>query len=248
MLNLIKYNFNPILRKSSNKVPKKWIVNRCAISKEKKYCFIRIPKCANSTVTRTLAHYDSNINYDINMDLDGYYAKKLFDDFFSLDKLSLDNFVNEYYIFTFVRHPFSRILSAYLDKIYPEKDSFIEHRKRVIKYSKNGKLSFSSFVDYLENEGLYSNPHWCPQTDLMITKPSDMSFVGKVESLDTDMSKVLEVLFGVDNSRKIMTRSTSRVRASSLINNYYDESLKGRIMSLYKLDFDLLGYDKFNAI
>jgi hypothetical protein len=245
MLKNLRIAINPILRAASQNIPRNWVVSRCAVSPQSHYCFIRIPKCANSTITRTLAYHDPNLSYDLPSDPDGEIAKGLFSDFLAMHAYSRSALKKKYFLFTFVRNPYTRLLSAYLDKIQESKPAFTSERRQVMHFTEDGQpVSFSGFITYLENGGLYSNPHWCPQSDLLLLKPSELSFIGKTETLDQDLPQVIQSLFGAGSYQSIQTRSTRRRGASDALSEFYDARLMDRVYRLYQCDFESFGYDR----
>ena len=247
------YRFHPLFREVDPNINIYFLTGRWAFSKSGKYCYFRNPKCANSTIIKTLAYYDPSIFYnshDVEVDEQGKLAKKSFSNFKSANVLSLAALKKNFFLFSFFRNPYSRVLSAYLSKLagYNKPDN---HKKRLIlreklkpHYFTDGKVSFESFVIYLEEGGLYADPHWAPQVSLLPVKPSELSFLGKVETLDKDLSKLIDFLFGKGVFNKVITRKTNRTFADNLFSQYFNDDLKKRVYKIYQKDFDLLSYEK----
>ena len=129
--------------------------------------FSGIPKAANSSVTINLA--EARFGERIASP----QAKKLFlfpSQISEPQALSVSNL----YRFTFVRDPYSRILSAYLDKIVRGKTIPSELRRRSGLYP-----TFEDFCRYLSDGGLYDNIHWAPQTTLLHLPIDQYDFIGK---------------------------------------------------------------------
>jgi dermatan 4-sulfotransferase 1 len=237
-------NYHPLYRAVDCRVPKIWVASRSSFSISGKYCYFRIPKSANSTITKTLAYYDSSIIYDDNKDIDGKVAKSKFANIFSTRVLSNNSLKKVYYLFTFVRNPYTRVLSSYLDKIDNFKKAFYDTRKSVRHFSNADDVTFEAFVTYLENGGLYLDPHWMPQLSLIPLPLSEVSFVGKVENIDHDLPVLINRLFGDNTYRVIKSREDSRRKSSEVVSKYYTEDLKARIYKLYKADFDAFSYSQ----
>lgn len=70
-----------------------------------------------------------------------------------------------------VRDPFSRTLSAFLDKF---RSPFFQRDFGPFDLSPEG---FSAFLEYLENGGLRTNSHWSPQTDRLLLAPEQYDAV-----------------------------------------------------------------------
>src|SRR5690606_25666256 len=100
------------------------------------------------------------------------------------------------YKFTLVRHPVSRITSAYLDKVH---NINAPQRKLIIKalnMNENDNISFDEFLFYLENGGVFQNAHWALQKDLLFFEPKAYDFIGKMENITLDLTKILESIYG----------------------------------------------------
>jgi hypothetical protein len=244
-------NLHPLFIDVDPKISKKFVFSRMAFSKGGNYCYFRIPKCANSTISKTLAYYDPSISYnshDIEVDQKGQLAKKSFSSLFSAYVLSTSALKKNFFLFSFFRNPYSRLLSAYFDKLAKNFNLDINksyNPKIKTQYIKaGGKLSFDGFVTYLEEGGLYVDPHWAPQVSLLPVKPSELSFLGKVETLDKDLSKLTDLLFGKGVFNKVITRQTRRTFADNFLSHYYTDDLEKRVYKIYQKDFDLLSYEK----
>ena len=242
----IIYTYHPIFHETDDRVEKDFIFSRCAISKKNRYCYFRIPKCANSTIVKTLAYYDPYKDYVENDAL----AKKTKEKF-SRSKFALLKFLNlnalskKYFLFTFVRNPYTRVLSAYLDKIVNQ----IEKKKydpirRFIRKNYN-ELTFEGFVEYLEQGGLYENPHWIPQISMILVNKDRLSFIGKIENFNEDLSKLIDHIFGPETYEVIKMRKKGRTHSDSLLNKYYTKEIAKRVYSLYKKDFEAFNYQEW---
>lgn len=244
-MNKIFYHIHPLLRGIDKRVNRGWVIERCAFSKAGGYCFFRIPKSANSTITRTLAYYDDSIDYAVDGDPATNVAKKKFGNLLSTGAWRAEG-LRKYFLFTFVRNPYSRLLSAYLSKIvHGSKPIWQNKRAELAVFSgKEGIPSFATFVDYLEKGGLYADPHWCPQVNLIPVPVSMLSFVGKVETIDEDIPRLVDKLFGEGKFQEIKTREAGRRGASNQLAEYYTDDIKERVYALYKSDFETFQYPK----
>jgi hypothetical protein len=213
------------------------------VSNKHGYCYFRIPKCANSTVAKTLAHYDPAIGVAED-DPDVEKTKKRFDGFLDVRALTPAALQKKYFLFTFVRNPYSRLLSAYLDKIAGRGDSSVDYNS-VVKacgVERHTDVSFELFVGYLENRGLWANPHWAPQVAMIPVKPARLGFIGRVESLERDLATVIDRIFGAGTFVSTQTRADGRQHATSRIEQFYDDELARRVYGLYRQDFDTFAY------
>jgi hypothetical protein len=134
-----------------------------------------------------------------------------------------------------VRNPFSRVLSAYLDKVDGGgKQTF---RKELGIGAE--ALSFRGFLERLEDGCLCSNIHWTPQTSIVPLQPSALDFIGRVETIDRDLPCLLERIFGA-GEYPVVQAGKRTTRASSRLSEYYGDAEIGLVRRLYAQDFDAL--------
>ena len=183
----------------------------------------RIPKAANSSVIVNLAYRR------FGREIPSKEAKRLFRTPSQLKRSELDS-LSSLYAFAFVRNPYTRILSAFLDKV--------DRRAQ----RKGQEASFSEFLDYLENGGLYSNAHWAPQTSLLLLPFEQFDFFGKTEHLDRDLQEVLSHITTTVDDPRILSALGNATGASSQIDTYFDGTNKARVEALYRTDFEAFDY------
>ncbi len=234
---------HPLSRDIDRRVRLSWVLKRSAVSNKNRYCYFRIPKSASSTVIRTLAYYDPYLPYDKN-DSRGSRAKKSFSGLRSAKVLSLNSFIKKYYLFTFVRNPYTRVLSSYKSKIAgSDSPGYEPVRQFILSASADRKLSFEGFLGYLESGGLFSDPHWLPQISMLPVKPDNIDFIGHIESIEEDLSVVINKIFGQGTYKGAAVRTAGRTESSSIADGYYNKETADRVLALYRKDFDNFGYD-----
>lgn len=185
----------------------------------------RVPKAANSSVVVNLAQ--QKLGYEI----ESKPAKCLFRRPSSLSNREMAGF-GSLYRFTFVRNPYVRVLSAYLDKI---------ERKAA---QGNGKaISFSEFLRQLERGDLYRNAHWAPQASLLLLPVTEYDFIGRVESLERDLAAVLATLQGRPGDRPPRSALGNWTGAGGRLAQYYDDDSLAIVRRLYARDFEAFGYE-----
>jgi hypothetical protein len=113
-----------------------------------------------------------------------------------------------FFKFTFVRDPFSRMLSCYLNKFQNRGDEYVRSEYRSFlaqlfdwRYARELDLemeprpSFATFIDEVAKQtALEMNDHWAPQTMLCGLGEVPYDFVGRLETLDRDVRHVLQEL------------------------------------------------------
>ncbi|NVK46858.1 MAG: sulfotransferase family 2 domain-containing protein [Rhodobacteraceae bacterium] len=104
-------------------------------------------------------------------------------------RASLRELARARFTFVILRCPFSRLASAFLDKIVSRKPDFWElHRAEGERFDP-ASLSFRGFVKLLQKPGhLRRNLHWAPQSDFLVYK--DYDFWGALESFDAAKQKI----------------------------------------------------------
>ena len=183
----------------------------------------RIPKAANSSVIVNLAYRK------YGREIPSKEAKKLFRTPAQLKRAEVER-LPELFRFAFVRNPYTRVLSAFLDKV--------DRRER----RKNREASFLEFLEYLEKDGLFSNAHWAPQTSLLLTPFEEFDFFGKTENLNEDMGFVLDQVQGHKENKKMLSALGNATGASGKLATYYDDQAKIKVDKLYREDFERFGY------
>ncbi|WP_185962540.1 sulfotransferase family protein [Thalassomonas sp. M1454] len=185
----------------------------------------RIPKAANSTIVSNL------VQLKLGEEIASPQAKKVFTTPSQLKTAELEKF-DDLFKFAVVRDPFSRTLSAYLDKIDR-------------KFNQNEeKISFKDFLKSLKAGKLHSNLHWAPQTSILLIPIEEFDFIGKFENLNDDLAFIINKIKGQESTNNDFSRkgppSTS---ATDKVKKYYDSECVELMQQMYSKDFELLGYN-----
>ena len=183
----------------------------------------RIPKAANSTVVTTLARLR------FEREIPSKLAKKMFLTPALLHNDEVQDF-DDFFRFVFVRNPFTRTLSAYLDKV----------ERRAIRVDKPS--SFKSFLYQLEAGKLHSNAHWAPQYDLLLIPVDQFDFIGRTESFDSDISTVKNQLLGQRSDEPVKSILSNATNAKGKLDRYYDDETIELVRTLYQRDFEIFDY------
>ncbi|MFD6321032.1 sulfotransferase family protein [Methylorubrum thiocyanatum] len=214
------------------------------ISLKYSYMYVETPKAGCSTIKSTL----------INAELDEYLDFENFEDLHVrqwsplLDPSRvgpLEKFLDKCRVkFCFVRNPYSRILSCYLNKIAPLEGW---RRKQIIDYYEmhpDAGITFKQFVDFVCHQDYPDmDIHWRLQYDLLCARNIDYDFIGKFENLDVDLNNVLSQI-GIDAAKYYRKEDRHSTKAESLLDEFYDSEYKDKIYAKFFFDFEAYDYSR----
>ena len=172
-----------------------------------------------------------------------------------------------FFRFCFVRNPFSRILSCYVDKLFTKFPPMYAEHLRVQRPShaddinavdflrllvndpsrakEMGPASGLSFLEFLrilgDPEIIASNTHWRPQSELLSVGHIKYDFIGKLERFSEDWEVVCRAIGVKPEPTK---RQPHAVGASRLIETFYGNDEIAEVISLYRMDFENFEYQK----
>lgn len=163
--------------------------------------------------------------------------------------------------YSFVRDPYTRILSAYLNKVEPyvegirgehDDNSYFykiyqyinDYRLNVLPEEKT--VNIFCFLHWINNvnDAHTKNEHWMPQTDLLRVGEIEYDFIGRFENLDEDAKFLLQEM-GCDvafpSQSKIHFAPTD---ASDKVRRYFGSREARLVNEIYEQDFTLFGYKR----
>lgn len=193
------------------------------IDNDKKYIYVAIPKTGSISIHFSLGHVDIPEPPLYHM---------------ALSKILPDSRYDNYFKFSFVRNPWSRILSLY-------KDFTI---KRVYQYSgkiRHEKPLFHEFTDFNDFCLRVAETQWI--NDVFLQSQHAMlsvngviacDFVGKYESLETDFNKVCSLL---DINVQLQKMNVGQYDLS--YRDYYSDASKDAIGNLFYKDVEEFNYE-----
>ena len=195
----------------------------------------RIKKNANTTVVLMLRELEGHVVTDRRA------SKRSLTTLLELDRDGIAALAKHHH-FLVVRHPFSRVLSAYLDKMREDK-----YRRKFGAYEATPE-DFARFVTFLENGGLRRDAHWDLQTKLMLLPLARYDTVIRFESFYDDMMAMLKRL-GLEPPEGRLTSihpadKGKETKASEKLAAFYDAALMERVGRLFASDFEALGYER----
>lgn len=186
------------------------------INNEKNYIYYSIPKSA-STFIRSRLFPDS---YGLGPETLRQPCKHSIE--------STKFFDRKYFSFTFVRNPWSRMVSNWA--------YFKSTKLRVRQLELSGYLfsDYNSFKDFVKLTLSFDNHHWQPQHLFL---DCDLDYIGKVENFNEDWFHICEKLYYHNLPPK-------KIRASNHkhYTEYYDEETKRIVAEKYAKDIEYFGY------
>lgn len=182
-----------------------------------KVLWFRIPKnCSRTLVVLLQEAFGARMSLDPHGVAWTTYDEKEFDDYFS---------------FIFVRNPWDRLLSCYLNTV-------VGPRARYTSFDECSEMSFEEFVVWLEGKDWAKLDHHVHPQVRSIPPGVEPDFIGRVENFDEDVNRLLK-RFGMEASH------CPRINASKHghYREYYNERTKEIVARLYKEDIERFGYE-----
>ena len=144
----------------------------------------------------------------------------------------------------FVRNPYSRLLSCYLDRV--QKKHTRAHKIVAGYMGKHResmeRLDFGRFVRALPDI-LLEDQHWRPQAVETAIDYIEYDFIGRFESLEADTNRMMETYYP-DFKDRLSFDSPARNRSEAKLFDYYEPELIEIVAHCFSCDFDRFSYDK----
>ena len=158
----------------------------------------------------------------------------------------------DWFRFSFVRNPYTRLLSAYKNQIMDLNSPYIGFRELIRESAgyptpvgeQPDIVAFRDFVNYIEHQADEDRDgHWRSQSGTLCLDFIDYDFLGRVESFKEDFSRVLDrFLEGeslVGTLAQVLNESPPIPPALA-----YDGQVAEQVYRMYRKDFETFGYHK----
>ncbi len=222
------------------------LIHATHISLRHGYLYVETAKVACSTVKRLLidAEYESKVELTESE----YIHFREFSPLLNARQIGpFDNFLkrSDIFKFCFVRNPYTRLLSCYLDKIIQRKGP--QHPLMIqLGYSQFSEkvLSFEEFIEaIIAQPVVYMDAHWRTQYYATFQGGIDYDFIGKFENFATDFRHAIQQT-NIDFDKYYTIENSHATQANNLIDHYYTPDLVEKVYRKFQIDFDYFGYSK----
>lgn len=199
-------------------------------------CFVSVPKCASKSVLEILALGEER-------DEDSAEPTERFVIYENHQRLSVLEArydLADKYNFAFVRNPYSRLASWY------------QYHWSIEPYR---SFTFEAWIRQgcpthwtVQNQTNWKQEGLSPllQHNFLTSSHTEMSFVGRMESFEQDMNKVVDDLNAICCQRGIGHRfefRNLRVNTTRSETRTYNTEMKEIVFNLFRKDFETYGYD-----
>ena len=222
------------------------------VSPRYNYLYVNVPKAACTTIRKLLidAEFGEVRPYAERSDTLHYNEFLPFLNVWQLGDFERYLHIRKPFVFTFVRNPYTRLLSAYLDKIVgrkPERNVILRQLGR--SHRPEEDISFADFVKTVcTTPPTYQNAHWRPQYDQTFQEGLTYDLIGRFENLETNLREVAErVGINAFITPETFGRPGEGSRhhatgAGAQVETHFTEDLRKLVYMTYRKDFDTFGY------
>jgi hypothetical protein len=157
---------------------------------------------------------------------------------------------NEWFRFTFVRNPYSRLFSAYKSQVMDLTSPYVGFRESIRQKAGYptpagaalGMVGFADFVSYIaEQPDDQRDGHWKSQVETIHLDLIRYDFIGRFETFQQDFSAVLERF---DAPTELVSSLGERVNTTVRLPLAvaYHRQLADLVYAIYRRDFETFGY------
>ena len=222
------------------------------ISLKNRFVYVRVPKVANSSVKFSIYNNErlpgtSEIKERIIHDI--HYGPVIRPGLLGFDSEILNEalFGDTFFRFTFVRNPYAKALSNFLDRYQAEDSSVrkltdrIARRRRIVEPD-TSDMNFSQFLQTIEKiPAKRMEIHISPQSTQLMIGLVDYHEICPFENITSEWNRIGSKLWkgfkpSFDN------KSPSRTDAGQKLSTYFDLDNIRRVNRIYEQDFVNLGY------
>lgn len=146
-------------------------------------------------------------------------------------------------VFTFVRNPFSRAVSAYMNKISDRKSVNWGWFAKRYSVREDMDISFDDFIEIIHADSPeLLDPHWRPQYINVLYPLSEPNFIGHVETIDQQLPEVLAAYLPGRGGQAVSHRPHKTNASETYREFLQNPATRRRVIELYYEDFQYFSY------
>ncbi|XP_006821771.1 carbohydrate sulfotransferase 11-like [Saccoglossus kowalevskii] len=237
-------------KKHRHKLP----LHNLYISQKHKFIYCAIPKVGCTNWFKTLLVLSGQFKQD---DVIGWreinlYRRAHYGGLREYNKLVGSGRVGEFIRFVVVRHPFTRLVSLFAQKLDRRPDrrliSELLSKMQQITESNSSTMNFHNFVDYLiktKEPTETWNSHFRPMHLLCFPCNIDYDIIGHLETIHEDSEYLFHEIGSTLSYPKKSSRTATNSSTTDNLLRYFSTISDDQIWNLYKIykmDFEMFGY------
>jgi len=159
---------------------------------------------------------------------------------------------DKYFKFVFVRNPYDRLLSCFLDRVCKPGSLPNKHALQLVEKQSVEQITFEEFVLGIKKQAIKNmDPHWRPQYYEAGFDCLTYSFVGRFENLEKDLTHVISTVYGdraVTALKLSENYSPATTEAQSRLKEFYTDAAIAVVNEVYACDFKEFGYETVEQV
>lgn len=199
------------------------------ISSSHKYCWFQITKCGSCSIRAYLNQHTEKIATEpsVNrqcMNWQGFEYKKEYLDLFN---------------FAFVRNPFDRLLSCWIDKVkLHHRWSKNKRQSEKIHYLIDNNFTFKEFAIKICKDKNFQDGHWQSLLHFLPKEHLDSISIFRLENFQHDFNIVCDKI-GIPQQQLPHKNATKHKHYTE----YYDDETRDIVAEKYAKDIEYFGYE-----
>lgn len=214
------------------------------ISLKNEYVYFAVPKAANTSIKSALHSIEfDGLQKHPQIPTHAPFVSSPFVKPYQLGQKQLEDILtgDEFFKFTFVRNPYTRTLSSFIDKVLNATDDARKYYRNAANLPLDSEPTFTEFVAQIaEHEPRRMDKHWRPQSYQSLSEFIPLDFVGKVENLERDFAQVMNRI-GVES--ELQSVAPHQTNALENFQKHCDAETAQSVSRLFRRDFEVFGYD-----
>jgi hypothetical protein len=214
------------------------------ISLKNRFIYVETPKVACSTMKLSLISFELEYEFPIDFDNSGYIHLRDWSPLLSPKQVvSFSRLLQLPFLrFCFIRNPFTRVLSAYLDKIQRRT---LQKKKWCSLFGDRDQsrpVTFEEFLSCIARQPVGAmDSHWRPQYFQTFQENFSYDFVGRFETFAQDFV-ALSHLFPPPHNLVMRHEANHKTNASARLYDLYSNHTEQLVREIYQDDFRHFNY------